>query len=222
MEMLPDHVVVALKARYETSSGLLALSRALVEEDAATSDGERGEGRRGALAGPMDAPYDEFRGMAERARKGDYSSSSTTTTTTTTTTARGVPRRYSETPAAVVPSVDEDEDEEYRRRRRDETPSSPVAVAATKAASMVEEEKEEANTETETKTARKELVEEVRKVVVEEVIRKVAKGKTIFDEVKAEGVNQKDDERRELIDEPVEELCERIEQLSIDNEYGFD
>ena len=50
----------------------------------------------------------------------------------------------------------------------------------------------------------------------------MVKGKTIFDEAKAEGVNQKDDERQELIDEPVEELCERIEQLSIEDEYGFD
>ena len=71
LEMLPNHVVAALRARYETSDGLLALSRTLEDEAAATEedcDGEEDGGsaggwkeERGVLARLMEAPYDEFR-----------------------------------------------------------------------------------------------------------------------------------------------------------------
>ena len=63
--MLPRHVVAALKVKYETSNGLLALSREL--EDV-MDDGECGEGGRGVLARLIGAPYDEFRNMTEEVK----------------------------------------------------------------------------------------------------------------------------------------------------------
>ncbi len=52
LEMLPNHVVAALRARYETSNGLLALSRTLKDEAAATEevcDGEEDGGSAGGV-----------------------------------------------------------------------------------------------------------------------------------------------------------------------------
>jgi hypothetical protein len=54
LEMLPNHVVAALRARYETSDGLLALSRTLEDEAAATEedcDGEEDGGSTGGVEG---------------------------------------------------------------------------------------------------------------------------------------------------------------------------
>ena len=51
LEMLPNHVVAALRARYETSNGLLALSRTLKDEAAATEEDCDGEEDGGSAGG---------------------------------------------------------------------------------------------------------------------------------------------------------------------------
>ena len=56
LEMLPNHVIAALRARYETSKGLLALSRALEEEAAATEEDCYGEEDGGSAGGVEGGP----------------------------------------------------------------------------------------------------------------------------------------------------------------------
>ena len=67
LEMLPDHVVRKLKVKYETSNGLLALCRALYDEEMKTVEAEGG--KRRALTRLDKASNDEFRSLSESTKK---------------------------------------------------------------------------------------------------------------------------------------------------------
>ena len=69
LEMLPEHVVRKLKVKYETSNGLLALCRALYDEEMKTVDAKGG--KRRALTRLDKASNDEFRSLFESTMKSD-------------------------------------------------------------------------------------------------------------------------------------------------------
>lgn len=74
LDMLPDHVVKVLKDKYNTRNGLLALSRALYEEEMSTNEGSKGESN--ALTRLVEASDDEFQSLSEYIKKSiqsDYS-----------------------------------------------------------------------------------------------------------------------------------------------------
>jgi hypothetical protein len=63
LDMLPDHVVKVLKDKYNTRNGLLALSRALYEEEMSTKEGSSGENN--ALTRLVEASDEEFQSLSE-------------------------------------------------------------------------------------------------------------------------------------------------------------
>lgn len=66
LDMLPDHVVKVLKDKYNTRNGLLALSRALYDEEMLTKEGNNGENN--ALTRLVEASDEEFQSLSERTK----------------------------------------------------------------------------------------------------------------------------------------------------------
>lgn len=72
LDMLPDHVVKVLKDKYNTRNGLLALSRALYEEEMSTKECSNGENN--ALTRLVEASDEEFQSLSvKKSMQSDYS-----------------------------------------------------------------------------------------------------------------------------------------------------
>ncbi|KAL3816140.1 hypothetical protein ACHAXA_011637 [Cyclostephanos tholiformis] len=196
--MLPDHVVSALKAKYETSNGLLALSREL---EVAT--GNEGCGERGLLTRLMEAPYDEFQNMAKKANDHDK-----------TVTPRGSRRCEEEVEKKVTRDVED------------------AAKEIEKPASLVGENNEQ---EMEKLVQEDEVEGKLKSELEEEGVSKLD-AKVVNDEVLGKGQRQQRRQKQRQqprqraimgevspqkhepqgsFNEPVEELRERIERLTL-------